>query len=225
MFNFIKITRYLRWINRILYVLIVFFVLIIAFFFAADYYIMKNAGDRITNDINDIKEKRVVLVFGTSYKIGNRTNLYFTNRMVAAYTLYKSGKASHFILSGDNSFENYDEASDMKKYLVEMGIPENMITLDYAGFRTLDSVVRLKKVFGQDKVILISQDFHLKRALFFCDQYDIDAIGFAAKDVKGRALFWISKREWLARGLAVLDVFVFNTQPKFLGPAIDINQE
>jgi SanA protein len=124
----------------------------------------------------------------------------------------------HIVVSGDNSTEYYDESTAMKEALVLIGVPDSVITLDYAGFRTLDSVVRCKWVFGQSEIIVVSQEFQNERALFIANHYGINAVGFNAKDVPNRYGFKTMLREYLARVKAVLDIYVLNTQPKFPGP-------
>jgi SanA protein len=128
------------------------------------------------------------------------------------------------IVSGDNSTQYYDEASAMKKALVENGVPDSVITLDYAGFRTLDSVVRCKWVFGQSDIILVSQEFQNERALFIAEHFGINAVGFNAQDVPEGYGLKTSIREYFARVKAVLDIYVLKTQPKFPGPPEPIKQ-
>ena len=114
------------------------------------------------------------------------SNLYFTRRIAAAAELYKAGKVDCLIVSGDNHVKTYAEASDMKSSLVEAGVPEAQIVCDYAGFRTLDTVVRAKKVFGLDSFVIVSQPDHVRRAVFTARGFGCDAYGYAAQDVNGR---------------------------------------
>ena len=145
------------------------------------------------------------------------SNLYFTRRIAAAAELYKAGKVDCLIVSGDNHVKTYDEASDMKSSLVEAGVPEAQIVCDYAGFRTLDTVVRAKKVFGLDSFVVISQPDHVRRAVFTARGFGCDAYGYAAQDVNGRYSIKTTIREQLAKIAAVLDV-ILRRSPKFLGP-------
>ena len=164
------------------------------------------------------------MLLGTSrYRAGGTTNLYFQYRINAAVELYRIGKIKHIIVSGDNRVENYNEPKQMQIVLMSRGIPESAITLDYAGFRTLDSVVRCKKVFGQTKFIIISQKFHVERALFIAHKYDIDAIGFAAKDPPQKYSTRTKIREIFAKTKAVIDLYLINKKPKFLGKREIIN--
>lgn len=144
-------------------------------------------------------------------------NLYFIRRMTAAVELYESGKVDYLIVSGDNHTVGYDEATDMKDFLVEAGIPAERIVCDYAGFRTLDSVVRANKVFGVDSFYVISQEDHLRRAIFTARGFGCDAYGYVAKDVNVRYSIMTRVREQFAKVSAVLDV-VIRRRPKFLGP-------
>ncbi len=148
-------------------------------------------------------------------------NAYFYNRMSAVVALYKAGKVKYIIVSGDNSRVGYDESTDMKTMLVKLGVPEEVIYLDYAGFRTLDSVVRCKEVFDQKDIIIVSQAFHNQRALFLSQRKGVSAVGYNATNVNRRYGFAVHVREKLARVKAVVDI-VFGVKPKFFGPKIEV---
>jgi SanA protein len=185
--------------------------------------VSNTSSSRLFNDLNAIPANRVGLVLGTSkYLSDGGENLYFTYRLKAAYQLWLTGKIDHIIVSGDNRKESYNEPRDMKRALVKLGVPANKIHLDYAGLRTLDSVVRCKKVFGQDRFTIISQKFQNERALFIARKHGIDAIAFNARDVDAKAGFKTSLREVFARVKVVLDLYVLNTQPKHLGEKEDV---
>jgi SanA protein len=143
--------------------------------------------------------------------------------MEAASKLYAAGKVEHFILSGDNSLSYYNEPQDMRKALLLQGIPDSAITPDYAGFRTFDSVVRSKKIFRQDSITIITQEFHAYRALFISNYYGIKAMAFATEPVPKGYSFMTHMREFLARCMAVIDLYILGKEPKFLGEQIDIN--
>ena len=144
-------------------------------------------------------------------------NLYFSRRIAAAAELYKSGKVDYLIVSGDNHIHEYDEPTDMKESLIEAGIPEERIVCDYAGFRTLDSVVRAKKVFCVDSFIIVTQEDHLRRAIFTARGFGCDAYGYVAEDVNLRYSVLTRIREQFAKISAVGDVII-RRNPKFLGP-------
>lgn len=184
--------------------------------------LVKSAGiGKIYTDVSTTPYNHVGLVLGTSkYLYGKYMNPYFVNRLEAAIQLYECCKIDHIIVSGDNGRKEYDEASDMKNYLIKRGIPENSITCDYAGFRTFDSMVRAKAVFGQNKLTIISQQFHNERALYICKHIGLDAIAFNAKEVYRGPRSKI--REYFARTKAFIDLKILNQKPRFLGDPIAI---
>ncbi|MCT4630503.1 ElyC/SanA/YdcF family protein [Winogradskyella sp.] len=171
----------------------------------------------VFDSISNIQKNKVGLVLGTGkYAASGNINLFYKYRVDAAVKLYQAKKIEYILVSGDNSRKDYDEPSDFKQDLIARGIPEDKIFLDYAGFRTLDSVIRAKEIFGQTSITFISQKFHNQRAIYIANSYDIKAVGFNAKDV-----YKSHFREYLARSKASLDL-VFNVQPKFLGKKITI---
>ena len=175
------------------------------------------------SNLKQVPANKVGLVLGTSICLRDgRPNLYFKYRIQAAYALYKAGKIKYILVSGDNGFESYNEPREMHNALVKLGVPSEAIVLDYAGFRTLDSVVRCKKVFGQQNVTIISQPFHNKRALYIASNYGMKAIGFNARDVNLYTGFKTQLREKLARVKVFIDLYLINKQPKFLGDKIEI---
>jgi SanA protein len=164
----------------------------------------------------------VALVLGTGRNLGNgRINLYYQYRLEAAEALYKSGKVKYLLLSGDNGSIYYNEPMTMKRDLVARGIPAERIYLDYAGFRTLDSVVRCRAVFGQQRFLIVSQGFHTARAVHIARHLGMDAESFDAQPVAMSPRMWL--REKLARFKMTLDL-LWGTQPKFLGPPVRIGQ-
>ncbi|WP_337251606.1 SanA/YdcF family protein [Maribacter halichondriae] len=167
-------------------------------------------------------QKNVGLVLGTSKKlIGGLPNPYYTYRIDAAVALFKADKVNFILVSGDNGTVYYNEPTTIKKDLVQGGIPEDKIFLDYAGFRTLDSMVRAKEVFGLEEVTVISQKFHNERAIYLAEKKGLKAIGFNAKDISGQQGFKVQFREYFARVKVFIDL-TFNTQPKFYGDKIEI---
>ena len=185
--------------------------------------VLSSCNDHLYNNVESIPHKRVAVLLGTNprTKSGNM-NWFYKHRIDAAVALYKQGKFDRLLISGDNSLKTYSEPDEMKADLVEAGIPDSVIYLDFAGFSTYDSMVRAKKVFGLSEFIVISQDFHNQRAVYIARQNDIDAIGFNAKKVAFRK--WRLKmefREILARVKAVGDVMI-DKKPHFLGDPIEI---
>lgn len=197
--------------------LLEFIILTFMFSTTSNWWIIRSTETRIYSTIDKIPKKDVGLVLGASKYLGYRNqyiNPYFKRRMEAAAELYHSGKVKHLLVSGDNHSKDYDEPSDMRDYLISLGVPCEAITLDYAGFRTFDSMIRAKLIFGLNSFTIISQEFHNQRALFICDQLGIDAIAFNAKDVYMGPKSYL--REYMAKTKSVID-FLIGTQPKFLG--------
>ncbi len=144
--------------------------------------------------------------------------------MEAAAELYHAGKVSYLLVSGDNHKQGYNEPECMRQSLIALGVPASLIVLDYAGFRTFDSMVRCKKVFGQDSVTVISQLWHNERALYIAKHSDLDAIAYNAGDVRMKWYYVKSRsREMLAKVKVVLDV-TFGKKPKFLGKPVIIGR-
>tara|TARA_R110002049_G_scaffold98598_7_gene240055 strand:+ start:842 stop:1474 length:633 start_codon:yes stop_codon:yes gene_type:complete len=175
------------------------------------------------SNLVEIPTNKVGVLLGTSkYLSSGEENLYFTYRMEAAEKLYYSNKISYILVSGDNATIHYNEPIAIKKELIKRGIPEEKIVLDYAGFRTFDSMIRANKVFGQNEFTVISQPFHNERAIFIARKKGINAIGYNAKDVTFQSGFKTQLREKFARIKLLLDIYILNTQPKFLGEKINI---
>lgn len=184
--------------------------------------IAKEARGFVFDDLRQIPRARVGLVLGCSTRLADgRPNPYFVHRVDAATALYEAGVVEHLLVSGDNGTRDYDEPTMIKAALVERGVPENRIVLDYAGFRTLDSVVRAREVFGVDDFVVVSQRFQSERAVFLARRLGMRATGYAASDVPGIDGAKTRAREWLARARAVIDVSV-GTRPRFLGPRVPI---
>lgn len=196
--------------------------LLISIVLIANSTIANNAEGKTFTSVQKIKKNRVGLVLGTSKLLRNgNVNLYFKYRIEATVQLYKAGKIDYVLVSGDNGNKEYDEPTDFKNELILHGIPADKIFLDYAGFRTLDSVVRAKEIFGQESLTFISQKFHNERAIYLAEQNGINAVAFNAKGVSKRYGFRVLLREYFARTKAYLDI-VFGVQPKFLGEKIKI---
>lgn len=190
---------------------------------AINSWIVRSGAPKTFTDPANLPVNDVGLVLGASARVGDGyANPHFQARVTAAARLYHAGKIRHLLLSGDNHVKGYDEPSDMKDALAKLGVPETAVTLDYAGFRTLDSVARAKAVFGQSKLTIITDDFHVQRALFLCRAFDIDAVAFCSEKVPEKYSGGTRMREWLARVKAWLDVYLMRTQPKFYGPPVEI---
>ena len=172
----------------------------------------------------NVPYNKVGLVLGTSPKMpSGKPNFFFTSRIDAAARLYKSGKVSYLLVSGDNGSKQYDEPTAMRDALVAAGVPAKAIYLDYAGFRTLDSVVRADKIFGQSSITIVSHRFHNERAIYIAEHHGMKAVGFCAKDARltKRSLMTTLVRESASRVKMFLD-FITGRKPKYLGEKITI---
>ncbi|MFV0417516.1 MAG: vancomycin high temperature exclusion protein [Dysgonomonas sp.] len=179
--------------------------------------------DYIYDNVDSIPPQKAALVLGTARYIGNSPNLYFTYRIQAAKELFEAGKVKAFVVSGDNGRHTYNEPDDMRDALVEVGIPDSIIYMDYAGFRTLDSVVRMSEIFGQNSFIIISQQFHNERAVFLSRFYGLVTYGYNAKDLGlNRSSYRTKARECFARVKAFVDVAT-GKGPRYLGDPISID--
>lgn len=202
---------------------ILYIVLTAGFFVVVcNLWVVLSTKDQLYGTVDELPENKVGLLLGTSkfFRSGN-PNTFFRYRVEAAANLVKAGKIEYIIASGDNSEVYYNEPLDMMNALVGLGIPESIITLDYAGFRTFDSVVRSKKIFNQQEITIITQKFHCYRALFIANQYGINAVAYATDKVPYSS--WTNIREYFARCKAVLDIF-FGKEPKYLGEKIPIGR-
>jgi len=158
------------------------------------------ARGKLYAGVNNIPFNKVGILLGTSKALADgRDNLYYKYRIQAALDLYKAEKVQYIIVSGDNSRKDYNEPEQMRTDLINGGVDSSYIILDYAGFRTFDSMVRLRDVFGQTKATVISQRFHNERALYIASKEGITAIAYNAKDVNASAGFKTLLRERLAR--------------------------
>ncbi|QCX01167.1 vancomycin high temperature exclusion protein [Aggregatimonas sangjinii] len=189
---------------------------------ACNYRIDSATEGKTYSELSELPKNRVGIVLGTSSKLAKGgANPYYTYRINAAVKLYRAGKIEFILVSGDNSTHYYNEPKTIKKDLIKEGIPAEKIFLDYAGFRTLDSMVRAKEVFGLQRVTVISQKFHNERAIYLAEKKGLMAVGFNARDVSARNGAKVQFREYFARVKVFLDL-LFNTQPKFYGDKVEI---
>jgi len=187
----------------------------IFFVFLANLFVDFYTNMRIYNNLEDIPEgKYTVLLLGTNKFLsdGVSENVYYTYRIDAVEELYKAGYVAKIWVSGDNSKADYNEPRDMKTSLIKRGVPASIIELDFAGFRTLDSIVRSKETFGLNNLVIVSQGFHLQRAIFLAAYFGVYSRGYEAKGDMNFAMF---VREHLAVPKMILDIVVLNTQPKY----------
>jgi len=182
---------------------------------------IENASNgKLYNDVNKIPYNRVAVLLGTSkYLSRHILNPYYSYRIDAAVNLIRAQKVKYIIISGDNSTVSYNEPYTMREDLMRAGIDSSIIYLDYAGFRTFDSMIRLKEIFGQDSVTIISQQFHNERAIYIANREGVFAIGYNAKDLPSALGFKVQLREKFARVKVFID-YLINRKPHFLGKKI-----
>ena len=195
---------------KIFFYLLLWGTFAVSFFLGIGNFLVSCNAVGVYETIESLPDGKCALVLGCSPLIGDRQNLFFLSRMDAAAELYHSGKAKKLLLSGDNGRKGYNEPEAMRQALLARGVPDAVIYCDYAGFSTLDSMIRARDIFGMDDFIIVSQRFHCERALFLARAYDLTACGFAAKDIYSP--YWKYKnrfRESFARPAALLDVICF----------------
>ena len=191
---------------------------------AANAWVVSTTRALIFDHIEQIGRYDVAVVLGTSpYTQSGRPNTLFSHRMDAAAALYAAGRVRHILVSGANPDRTYNEPRKMYQALVKRGVPGRAITLDYAGFRTLDSIVRARRIFGLSSFVVVSQRYHDYRALFIARAFGINAVAYVLPSEDFHQKLRIEAREYLARVKAVLDLFVFYTRPRFLGPGHPID--
>jgi SanA protein len=172
------------------------------------------ASTRI-DSIADVPQKPVAIVFGAGLTRDGRATRVLRDRVETGARLYFDGKVAKLLMSGDNSNADYNEPQAMKDYALQLGVPEEAVVLDYAGRRTYDTCYRAKEIFGLDEAILVTQGFHLPRALYLCNQLGVDAIGIAAENhyfLKRSRAYW-NLRELIATPVALWEVHISQPIP------------
>ncbi len=208
--------------NKYFTIFAIFFIPILLVIVVANATIHLSTKGKTYDKIEDIPTNKVGIVLGTAKMlVEGGSNPYYAHRINAAIALYKAGKIRFILVSGDNGSIYYNEPNTIKKDLIKGGIPAKKIFLDYAGFRTLDSMVRAKYIFGLENVTVISQEFHNERAIYLAEKKRLNAIGFNAKGLSGKEAIKIQIREYFARVKVFIDL-ILNTQPRFYGERVEI---
>ena len=209
-------------LKRLLYSLLVIIGLLLLTALGLDRWISWKTSPWIYDDLQDLPYRQVGVVLGTAkyYRTGV-INQYYRYRIQGALNAYNSGKVNYLLLSGDNAQQSYNEPVTMRKDLIAAGVDPQDIVLDYAGFRTLDSIVRTRKVFDANDFIIITQRFHCERALFIAMHRGIQAQCYAVPSPKD--MLTVRVREFGARLGALADLYIFKREPRFLGPLLPIS--
>lgn len=204
----------IRWLSKIFLGLVVVGIVLLVI---TNIWVYASTSDQVFANLEEIPYSPVGIVLGTSPKtVTGNPNPYFESRISAAVELYQKGKINHILVSGDNGGRYYNEPRNMKAALLDAGIQESHISIDNAGFRTLDSMVRCSRVFDQNQVTIVTQSFHAHRALFIGNYLDMNVHAFATEEVSKGTLKVII-REYFARSLAVWELYISGKQPKYLG--------
>jgi SanA protein len=211
----------MKLISTILKAALLVFVFVVTFTVLSNIWVVSSTRNQLFNELNELPNKQVTLVLGTSKRlVGGQPNPFFEHRMDAAARLFHEGKTSNFLLSGDNRERYYNEPKDMKQALLDRGVPEQIISLDDAGLRTYDSILRCHEIFGQDSFIIVTQEFHAYRALFISNYYGLNAVAYTAAKVDVYRATKVNLREVLARPKAVIDIYILKKLP----PALKVRE-
>ena len=197
-----------------------------AIFLALNVWMHFATANRIYTSIDDLPPSdtpRVAIVFGAGLTRSGEPTPALYDRVATGVELYQRGLVSKLLLTGDNRFENYNEPEAMRRTAVKLGVPNEDLVLDYAGRRTYDSCYRAHEIFGVNHAILVTQAFHLERAVYLCEAFGIDSLGVAAdrRAYTASAQTWWSIREAAATVAAWLDVNLTRPTP-VLGDRIPI---
>ncbi|MES4612182.1 MAG: outer membrane permeability protein SanA [Ewingella sp.] len=208
-------------IKRLIVGFISIIVLMLVVAIGLDRWISWKTKDYVYDEVQELPHRQVGVVLGTAkyYRTGV-PNQYYLYRIQGAINAYNSGKVKYLLLSGDNAQQSYNEPMTMRRDLMAAGIPASDIVLDYAGFRTLDSIVRTRKVFDTNDFLIITQRFHCERALYIALHMGIQAQCFAVPSPKD--IMTVRVREIFARLGALTDLYILKREPRFLGPLIPI---
>lgn len=207
-----------RLIKRLFRWLVWSFLAGLVFLVGFNVWIVERSRSRVVSAPASVPAAPVALVLGTSRNLASgRINPHWKSRMDAGAALWKAGRVKRILVSGDNRRADYNEPRDMRDGLVERGVPMAAISLDYAGLRTLDSVIRAREIFGVDQCVIVTDDFHLPRALWLADRRGIRATGFQGEPVPWDLSAKTRVREWMARINAGLEEWVLGTGARHYG--------
>lgn len=186
-------------------------------------WVVNNTEVYLYSNFAALPENEVGLVLGTSPYTGDgEPNPHFTGRVAAAVELYQLGRVKHLIVSGANPDASYNEPRRMWQALTSAGVPSQAITMDFAGFRTFDSMARAKLVFGLDRLTVITQDYHAYRALFIGKKLGMHPVAYSPAGESSGPAFKPYLREIAARVWAIFDLYLFDTAPKFVGEPVPL---
>ncbi|MFT5433201.1 MAG: SanA protein [Myxococcota bacterium] len=189
---------------------------------SGDIVIDLQASDHVYASVDTVPERHVAIVPGARVYSDGTPSPALEHRLECARRLLEAGKVEMILVSGDHAAPEYDETNAMQSWLMDHGVAANQIALDHAGFRTLDTMQRAARVFGVKSAVICTHEFHQGRSVFLARQAGIDAVGLIADLVPDPAATRNAMRESVARAWALLDVYVLGTEPRHLGPTIDL---
>lgn len=189
--------------------------------FSVNYYVKSKTDSLIYHSENDIPKNNVGIIFGAGIN-GNKPSKYLKDRLDAGILLYNSKKINKILLSGDNGSDAHDELTVMKNYCFQNGVDTTKIYIDYAGFDTYSTMYRAKNIFKINKAILVTQEYHLNRAIYIGNKLGIKSVGFSANTGEYRNYNYVCFREYFSIFKSAIDV-ARNREPHFLGSEININ--
>lgn len=209
-------------IKRIALILFATLALVLVFVYSLSSHIKETTSEYIFAKAEDVPEAYTVIVLGASVKSNGNLSVILKDRVESALQLYHLGKVKRFLLSGDNGTQSYNEPKAMKKYLMERGVNEDHVFLDYAGFDTYDSMYRAAAIFEVDRAIIVTQNFHLPRAVYIARKLGLDYVGYIGDKHVYAHEDSNKKRELLANVKAYLEL-IFRKEPTYLGEKIPID--
>ena len=212
--------------NKMIKLLIIFAILIIIgiiYVFGVNAYVKLSTKSQIIeeNEYSKLKDIDCILVLGAGVW-GDEPSPMLRDRILKGVDLYKEGVSQKMIMSGDHGREDYDEVNIMKKYAIDNGVKSEDIFMDHAGFSTYDSIYRAKEIFKSKKILIVTQKYHLYRALYISNKLGLDAYGVSADTVKYSGQLYRDLREILARNKDAIKV-IFKPEPTYLGESIPVS--
>ena len=206
-----------KYLKIALYLAIIGLVAIIS----VNYYVKSSTKKNIYYSIKKFPKNDVGIIFGAGIN-GDQPSKYLKDRLDAGIALYKANRINKILLSGDNGRDEYDELTVMKNYCFNHGVDTTKIFIDYAGFDTYSTVYRAKHIFNIKKATLISQEYHLNRAIYIGQKLGIKSVGYSANNGEYLGYKYVTFREYGSIFKSFFDV-LRNREPRFLGNPIDIN--
>ena len=225
-----------RWLRRVVVAGVAAGLVGVVLLVGANVYVTRSAEGLAFDAAADVPERPTAIVFGAGV-VGGRATPALEDRVEGAVELYREGRVSHLLMTGDNSRPDYDEVTVMRDLAIAQGVPPEAITRDHAGFDTRSSCYRAHDIFGVQAAVLVTQDYHLPRALYTCRDLGIDAVGMRIPDWQHNAdqLDWgqypgsdstkYMAREWLARANSLVEAHVTRPEPQYLGPYLGLGSD